>query len=48
MQLIQKKGSQKIDYRADRTHESHPTAWELKHDHEVIFPTVPEKSQREH
>ena len=30
MQLIQKQGPHKIDFRADGTHESHPTAWELK------------------
>ena len=30
MQLIQKSPPpKKIDFRADETHESHPTAWEL-------------------
>ena len=29
MELIQKKVPPKIDFRADGTHESHPTAWEL-------------------
>ena len=49
MQLIQKQGPQKIDFRADGTCESHPTAWELrcrKNILKIVIRSLPKKRQK--